>query len=85
MAKPICVIKYNADRLSLGNGEKQNVANVNNVFQDRFTDYQIFAYPENLDEELFQFQVFHEKDFTEIQYEELKKLITEAIEQKIKH
>ena len=35
----------------------------------------------DIGDEPMQFQVFHEKDFTEIQYEELKKIITENIKQ----
>lgn len=80
-AKPICIIRYNHKRLVLAKDVNQTtqMVDVNNLFEDRFPDYLTFAYPEDIDE-LFTFQVFYEKDFTEIQYEELKQMITNAIE-----
>ena len=82
MSKPIVIIRYNAERLVLGNGVNNTtqMVDINRLFEDRFPDYLTFAYPEYIDD-LFEFQVFHEKDFTPIQYEELKTLITDAIEQ----
>ena len=45
---------------------------------DKFTDYHWFCfYKQGIEEP--EFKVFHEKDFTEIQFEELKKLVTESL------
>lgn len=77
-AKPICIIKYNTERLVSGRTKEKQMEDVNKLFEDRFTDYLTFAFPDYIDE-LFSFEVFHPKDFTVIQYQELKSMIKEAI------
>lgn len=91
MAKPICVI-YLPSELSLSAGGKiitpNDLMSILNgwddeVLQDRkhfWSDYLWFSfYKHEIDAP--EFKVFHEKDFTEIQYEELKKLVLDSINQ----
>lgn len=83
MAKPICVIYYLPEAF----GGEHLAANyrVNEVLQEKLSDYHVLAIPSRQSTdgscEDLRLQVFHEKDFTEIQYEELKKIITESINQ----
>lgn len=83
MSKPICVIKVSMDA-DFGNGQRVNINMLRGELALMLNDYHVFVLPALVDyemgNELFEFQVFYEKDFTEIQYEELKKLITESIE-----
>jgi hypothetical protein len=85
MAKPICVIYYFPTALASGSGREPDIYKVNEMFREMFPDYHVLAIPSNQSAdgscEDIRLQVFHEKDFTEIQYEELKKLITESINQ----
>lgn len=92
VAKPICVIYFperfegvSVDRnwiyeyMQYLNGEK--VAS-KNYWQhtDYWKDYYWFCfYKEDINEP--QFDVFYEKDFGEIKFEELKKIVLESIEQ----
>jgi hypothetical protein len=79
MAKPICVIYYNPEI----NGSPINNAQFNINMGNIMTDYHVFCIPSYMSIdgncELIEFKVFHEKDFTEIQYEELKKIIIENL------
>lgn len=81
MAKPICIIKYQ-DELSFRNGEIASIAEVNDLFVDKFNDYHVFCFPQNSMDDIFAFQVFHEKDFSEIQYQELRDLISAELNSK---
>lgn len=77
MAKPICLIK-----LDMRGNEHEDIYAFNNAFQERMPDYHVFCIPkidfeENVDQ--MEFSVFYEKDFTEIQYVELRKLIEDSI------
>lgn len=80
MPKPIVVIYWpenegsNADKvMSILNGWDDNES-----AGDYWKEYYWFCFPKrNICEP--EFQVFHEKDFTDIQFEELKKMVTEAI------
>lgn len=91
MAKPIAVIYFPENFQSAGNsnwiyeymrylnGELPIDGEIN--FGDNgkyWTDYYWFCFPKRdiLEPQL---EVFHEKDFTEIQYEELKALIADSI------
>ncbi len=79
MAKPICVIKVNMDA-DLGGGQRVNLWKIREYMLKELMDYHVFVLPNMEDEsDIFEFQVFYEKDFTEIQYEELRKLITDSI------
>jgi hypothetical protein len=80
MAKPICVIKI--DRTGAYNG--LSLHEVQKGMEEKMPDYYVFVLPfeqsyvNNYDEPI-QLQVFHEKDLTEIQYEELKKLVMDGL------
>jgi hypothetical protein len=82
--KPICVIKVDMET-DFGNGQKANLNILRELFAKMLNDYHVFVIPAihnyEIGTELFTFQVFYEKDFTEIQYEELKQLITDSIKQ----
>lgn len=90
MAKPICVIYFPYTFVGGGtktewiyeymrflNGDVDK--NDRYVNSDQFKDYHWFCfYKSDIDEP--EFKVFHEKDFTEIQFEELKKLVIESLD-----
>ena len=79
MAKPICVIKVDNKP-----GTFTPIYQIQSLLDDRLNDYHVLVVPfeQPADEyhEPMQVQVFHEKDFTEIQYAELKKIISDAVE-----
>lgn len=78
MTKPICLLKFNEDRIALSR-PMLALSELFEIFSKLMPDYHVLCtYVDNL-EALFDVQVFHEKDFTEIQYEELKKLIENSI------
>ncbi len=84
MSKPICVIKID-ENTSLGmSGQKINIRRVQEFMEAKLNDYHVFVIPilspTEYSLEPIQFQVFYEKDFTEIQYAELKKIITDSLE-----
>jgi len=95
MAKPIAIIYFPDgfiserlnhswiyDYMSFLNGEDRDDAKVkwgNN--KGYFSQHYWFCFYK-MDIAEPEFKVFHEKDFTEIQYEELKQLITESLKQK---
>ncbi len=73
MAKPICLIKVQKD-----NQPEDIITRLNEILRDRMPDYYVFVIPqEDYTEhhDALEFQVFYEKDFTEIQYAELKQLV----------
>lgn len=89
MAKPICII-YFPDTFVVGNQDRmwiyefmrflngEQLENDKWVSHKDFSDYHWFCfYKDEINAP--EFQVFHEKDFTEIQYAELKKLITDSL------
>jgi len=81
-AKPICIIKVdmNAD---FGGGKRPNLLELSEAFEKRLPDYHVFVLPQadNFEEphEPIIFQVFYEKDFTEIDYNGLKELINSSL------
>lgn len=92
MAKPICVI-YFPDHFVDGiaernwiyeymrflNGDRDQEDKYKYRGFENFNDYHWFCfYKQGINEP--ELKVFYEKDFTEIQFEELKKLITDSIE-----
>lgn len=83
MAKPICVIYYEPETV-FRNSEKP-MYEVNELFREMLPDYHTLAVPSAMSRdgscEVLRLQVFHEKDFTEIQYAELKQLIEDSIKQ----
>lgn len=80
--KPICVV-YLPENINIGQAKFPNWA-VCRELMDRWSeekpDYYWFVLPD-FDAPKIEFKVFYEKDFTNTQYEELKSLITNAIEQ----
>lgn len=80
MAKPICIVKYDFDNFSI-DGRVVSADELMTSLQQQMPDYYVFAIPVHSAAEIISFQVFHEKDFTEVQYEELKKIIHTAINQ----
>lgn len=81
-AKPICLIKVDMDA-DFGNGRKVSIGELMEIFQDKMPDYYVFVIPQGGDptvpREIFEFQVFYDKDFTEIDYASLKILIQESL------
>lgn len=83
MAKPICVIYYLPEIMFTS--RPSSMYEVNEMFRNWFPEYYTLAIPSHLSVdgscENIRLQVFHEKDFTEIQYTELKKIIEDLIKQ----
>lgn len=82
MAKPIAVIKVDMES-DFGNGQKVNLSEICKALENKIgNDYYVFAVPLRVpyNSEPIQFQVFHEKDFTEIKYQELKKIIEQSLQ-----
>lgn len=92
--KPICVI-YLPDQFTLSANGKldapmelmralngnfgEKVPDSKIIYSDYWKDYYWFAFYDN-EIDTPRFEVFYSKDFTEIQFAELKKIIDEAIE-----
>ena len=83
-AKPICVIYYLPEAMASASGKMSTVYEVNSMFRDIFTDYHTLAIPSRLSSdgscEDIRLEVFHPKDFTEVNYEELKSIINDKIQ-----
>lgn len=84
-AKPICVVKIDMSA-DFGGGTKPSLYNLYDAVNGKIGDeYHVFVIPAKIDYENsvepITFEVFYEKDFTEIQYQELKKIITDSIQQ----
>lgn len=80
--KPICVV-YIPDNISDA-GIKSGWSLCNELMEawnNSKPDYHWFCLID-YNAERIEFKVFHEKDFTPIQYEELKKLIEDSLPQK---
>jgi hypothetical protein len=80
MAKPICIVYVPVESGGVG-GRKITWADCNQMSEHQLKekpDYHWFFVPA-YDIEKLEFKVFYEKDFTEIQYAELKDLINKAI------
>ena len=78
MSKPICVINYNVREIPAGT----SFGELYEIFKGKLTDYHVLLVPIDNPEEFvppFDLKVFYEKDFTEIQYAELKKIIEDAL------
>lgn len=80
MAKPICIIKLNAiiSELVNGLGLLECCRGLQTEFENKLTDYYVLVIPTYSEEgrdEPIQFQVFYDKDFIEINFEELRELI----------
>lgn len=83
MAKPICVVKVVDSATAF-----VPIFELQKILDDKLTDYHVLVVPftylsEDTCYEPMRVQVFHEKDFTDIQYHELKQLIEDNIKQTI--
>jgi len=82
MAKPIAVV-YLPENLSRGGSGLKTGWDMCRDFAEQWKkempDYYWFCILDFSGNENIEFKVFHEKDFTEIQYAELKQLIEESI------
>lgn len=81
--KPICVIYYLPELFGAG-GYDNGIVEINQMMEQKMPDYHVFAIPSTLSADGscddVRFKVFHPKDFTTIQYQELKDLIMAEIE-----
>lgn len=78
MAKPIALLQL---PLTLGNGkmtEWRDCREIQETMESKMPDYYWLVIP-NHTIETIDFKVYFEKDFTEIQYEELKQLIEKSL------
>ena len=71
MAKPIFIVE--APMMQT----REEFANTQKVLEEKLNDYHVLIVQTNVDD--FNFKVFYDKDFTEINYDELKKLIKEKL------
>ena len=82
MAKPICIIKVDMEA-DFGGGKRANLYEWGKIFEERLPDYHVFVISQPYDssepKEVFIFQVFYEKDFTEIDYNGLKEIINRSL------
>ena len=83
MSKPIVVIYYLPDLLTESGDKLMSIAKVNEIFKDMFPEYYTLAIPSHLSAdgscEDIRLQVFYEKDFDDISYNELKTIIQNAV------
>lgn len=79
MAKPICAIYIARDALmSINESVWDACHEMCKSYESHMPDYYIFVLPDYRTEghvPVVDFKVFHEKDFTEVEYSELKDII----------
>lgn len=82
--KPILLIYYLPDLFTKSGGKLQHVSDVNINMQGKFNDYHVLAIPSQQSAdgscEDVRLQVFHPKDFTEIQFQELRDMVIKEID-----
>lgn len=82
MIKPICVIYYLPELFKNTHGPL--VRDMNEAMRKIFPDYNVLAIPSKMSAdgscEDVRLQVFHPKDFTEIQFQELSDMVMKEIE-----
>jgi hypothetical protein len=71
MAKPILIVEAPMMQTH------EEFANVQKVLEKKLNDYHVLMV--QMDVNNFNFKVFYDKDFTEINYNELRKLINEKL------
>tara|TARA_R110000737_G_scaffold295887_2_gene302527 strand:- start:44 stop:262 length:219 start_codon:yes stop_codon:yes gene_type:complete len=71
MAKPIFIVESPMMQT------QEEFAKIEEVLKNKLNDYHLLMVQANVDD--FNFKVFYEKDFTEIKYDELRKLIKEKL------
>ena len=67
MAKPIFIVETPITQTN------EEVANMQRVLENKLNDYHVLIIQMDVDN--FNFKVFYDKDFTEINYDELRELI----------
>lgn len=72
MPKPICLVYYSQTTGA-------DFADVQNTMQEKWTDYYVLVIPSHRTE-IIELEVFYDKDFIEMQYDELKQWIKESLE-----
>lgn len=76
--KPIMLMYYLKDI-----APTTSVYDINKVFQDKMPDYHVLCCPSKMSLdgscEDIRLEVFHPKDFTDIQFEELKEMVMDEI------
>ena len=78
MAKPIFLVKVPYEITSVCDGEHVN--NIQKVLEKKLTDYHVLVAGCNVND--LEFQCFFEKDFGEINFEELKSIVSEQFKTK---
>lgn len=76
--KPICVMYF--DQEILRSNPVHDLNRIRMVMEEKMPDYHVICITSENAEESVRLEVFHPKDFTEVQYEELKNIINEAIQ-----
>ena len=71
MAKPIFIVEAPMMQTH------EEFVNTQKVLDNKLNDYHVLIVQTNVDD--FNFKVFYDKDFTEINYDELKELIKEKL------
>ena len=71
MAKPIFIVE--APMMQT----QEEFANVQKLLENKLNDYHVLMVKMDVND--FNFKVFYDKDFTEINYDELRKLIKERL------
>lgn len=82
MAKPICVVYYLPDALSIG-GNVPDIGKINGMFEGRFPDYHVFAFPSYLSFngscDDIRMKVYNAENMDTTSLEEFKKEIMETL------
>ncbi len=80
--KPIAVVYVNPNTLPKEDGFWKVARNLVDDFSVNMPDYYWFVLPD-YDATRIELEVFYEKNFTEIQYQELKEIIEESLKKQI--
>lgn len=76
MAKPIAILYLNTGFTVTGS--RNGASTLMEILNEKWVDYYWLSfYKDDIDAP--ELKVFHEKDFTDIQYEELKQLVLDSI------
>lgn len=73
--KPIVIIRYNPSRFEY---QSDPFFKMNKLFEEKFTDYHTFCYPDNTVDN-FEFKIFKTDKFSRIQYKKLTDLIKSSL------
>lgn len=83
---PICVIKMDIESINKRNDANVELPNMQDIFEKSLPDYHVFCLPKyESPNDPVTFEVFHEKDFTDVNFEELRKIISESMNQSDKN